>query len=227
MKVQALLERKFSHMPQMYLVSDEELNTLVRRRRHDVVGWVRQIMEYDGEELTLEERLALVDEHIRADNLGYDYQEQVPAEDDTADNDATEPAADGDEFAALEENDGENDTALDYALTLVDDDNTLSLLDVDAEDDAAGTNVEILETGPDETSTVDGVHVGEFPAFPSHSTAITQDTEPEPEVEQAAEVEPVALIAVPEASKEEVTKRNAGRERQLNREISQIDRDAR
>lgn len=191
----------------MYLVSNEELNTLVRRRRLDVLDWVRAVADEDGaDEQLIETLLERVESHVRGDNIAYDYQEQE------------ESPISEDEFAALEEDDGEDDTAIDFALAHVDDDDTLSMLDT------ASDGVEVTAVEDDDASTVDGVHVGPYPEFPSQHTEVaeyTAEDEPAAEPEVVAEPAPVA----PALSEEERNKRNAARQRILNREIAQIDAD--
>ena len=179
----------------MYLVSNEELNTLVRRRRLDVLGWMRAAANEDGaDEQLIEILLARVESQVRRDDIAYDYQEKE------------ESPISEDEFAALEVDDGEDDTAIDFALAHVDEDDTLRLLD----------------TASNGTLGIADAHGGAYPEFPSQHTEVAEYTaEDEAELEPVAEPAPVA----PTLSEEERNKRNAARQRILNREIAQIDAD--
>lgn len=195
----------------MYLVSNEELNTLVRRRRLDVLDWVRGLAaeSSDGsaDHSLVEELLAQVEEHVRQDNIAYDYQEHE------------ESPISSDEFAALEEDDGEDDTAIDFALAHVDEDDTLRLLDTAAEDHAP----EVAEVEAEEPA-AESVHAGPYPEFPSQHTEVAEYTaEDKPVAEPEVVAEPAAVA--PALSEEERNKRNAARQRILNREIAQIDAD--
>lgn len=194
-------------MTQMYLVSNDELNTLARRRRLDVLDWVREAAAgTSGEETAgydqqlIEEVLHRVEQQVRADRIDYDYHEREVS-----------PLME-DEFAALEEDSGEDEGVLDFAYEQGDEDEELVVNAIP--EDEQPENVPVFH---DEEA--------EYPAFPSQHTEVAEytaedDVEPEPQPEP----EPAPVVA-PAHVEEEGIKRNAAAQRQLNREISLIDRE--